>query len=99
MALGRGLSALIPDKEKTTDTAVAVPVIQENTGPVELEVKLIADNRFQPRQAYDESRLDELVASIKEKGLIQPIVVRKAAKGYEVVAGERRLRAARKLGL
>ncbi len=97
MALGRGLSALIPDQEKRVD--VAVTDASDRSVLQEIEVKLIADNRFQPRQAYDESRLDELVSSIKEKGLIQPIVVRKAVSGYEVVAGERRLRAARKLGL
>ncbi|MBF0388230.1 MAG: ParB/RepB/Spo0J family partition protein [Candidatus Omnitrophica bacterium] len=99
MALGRGLSALIPDKEKTTEQAVEIAPVVSNSVQMELEVKDIADNRFQPRQAYDESRLDELAASIKEKGLIQPIVVRKSANGFEVVAGERRLRAARKLGL
>ena len=104
MALGRGLSALIPDKEKSMDIPVAAHQEVSPEGAVqgsivELEVKLIADNRFQPRQAYDEAKLDELAASIKQNGLLQPIVVRKSAKGYEVVAGERRLRAARKLGL
>jgi len=98
MALGRGLSALI--KDKSADHGQNAVAVEENPASlVELEVKNIADNRFQPRQAYDESKLDELAASIKEKGLIQPIVVRKAAHGYEVVAGERRLRAARKIGL
>jgi ParB family chromosome partitioning protein len=95
MALGRGLSALILDKDKSADPAISA----SESSLVELEVCLIADNRFQPRQDYDEAKLDELAASIKEKGLIQPIVVRKAANGYEVIAGERRLRAARKLGL
>ena len=97
MALGRGLSALI--KDKTSDQAQHVLAVEEDLLPVELAVESIMDNRFQPRQAYDESRLDELAASIKEKGIIQPIVVRKASQGYEVVAGERRLRAARKIGL
>ena len=111
MALGRGLFALIPDKERVSEAKIPVmrePAVVADTpatvssasaAPLELEVKLIADNRFQPRQAYDDAKLDELAASIKEKGLLQPIVVRKAADGYEVVAGERRLRAARKLGL
>ncbi|MEI6438064.1 MAG: ParB/RepB/Spo0J family partition protein [Candidatus Omnitrophota bacterium] len=103
MALGKGLSALIPDKVKSIDVPVSQVgeshSVAAQVAPVELEVKLIADNRFQPRQVYDEARLEELAASIKEKGLLQPIVVRKAAGGYEVVAGERRLRAARKLGL
>lgn len=99
MALGRGLSALIPDKEKSIETPVAVEPSSTGNGPLELDVKLIADNRFQPRQTYDDSKLEELAASIREKGLIQPIVVRQTASGYEVVAGERRLRAARKIGL
>ncbi len=99
MALGKGLSALIPDKVKSIDLSASVARVSVEGVSFELEVKSISDNRFQPRQAYDESRLDELAASIKEKGLIQPIVVRKAANGYEVVAGERRLRAARKIGL
>lgn len=99
MALGRGLSALIVEKETKAEPISVKPVVAENNGLMEIEVALIADNSFQPRQNYDEAKLDELAASIKEKGLIQPIVVRKTAKGYEVVAGERRLKAARKLGL
>ena len=59
----------------------------------------IKDNRFQPRQTYDIVKIDELAASIKEQGLLQPLVVRSVNNGYEVVAGERRLKAARKIGL
>jgi ParB family chromosome partitioning protein len=65
----------------------------------QVEIGKIANNRFQPRQNYDEARLAELVDSIREKGFLQPIVVRRAKEGYEVIAGERRLKAARKLGL
>jgi ParB family chromosome partitioning protein len=95
MALGRGLSALIPEKAQESSTPKAV----EGASSQELAIGLISDNRFQPRQNYDEAKLDELVGSIKEKGFLQPIVVRKADEGYEVIAGERRLKAARKLGL
>ncbi len=59
----------------------------------------ILGNKFQPRQNYDESNIEELKASIKEKGVLQPILVRKHENGYEVVAGERRLKAAKAIGL
>jgi len=95
MALGKGLSALIPDKPQNTSSSPEAASAVSH----ELEVRLISDNRFQPRQNYDEARLDELASSIKEKGFLQPIVVRKTGDGYEVIAGERRLKAARKLGL
>lgn len=97
MALGRGLSALIPDKQPDDTNKSAVQEV--SAAPQELETGLIKDNRFQPRQNYDEERLGELMSSIKEKGFLQPIVVRKTQNGYEVIAGERRLKAARKLGL
>jgi ParB family chromosome partitioning protein len=100
MALGKGLSALIP--EKSQDPAQLSAFSQSQAEPVtntELAVSLIQDNRLQPRQNYDEAKLDELVSSIKDNGFLQPIVVRKIEEGYEVIAGERRLKAARKLGL
>jgi ParB family chromosome partitioning protein len=87
-ALGRGLDALIPDEAKAV---------------LEGEVRFLAldrirPNPFQPRQKPEEN-LSELVASIKEKGLLQPVVVRRRRDGYELVAGERRLRAAKLAGL
>lgn len=95
MALGKGLSALIPEKTQDiiNDTSQSISNVKE------IEVSSIQDNRFQPRQNYDETRLIELMESIKAKGFLQPIVVRKFKDGYEVIAGERRLKAARKLGL
>lgn len=91
--LGRGLEALIP----VNDTP-ARP-LPEN-GIREIEVALIEPNPFQPRMMFDESALTELVDSIREKGVIQPILVRSIQDGrYQVVAGERRLRAVSKLGL
>ena len=89
MALGKGLSALIPERPD----AVAQQSAQQ------IDIGVIRDNRFQPRQNYPEAGLDELMASIKENGFLQPILVRKTSDGYEVIAGERRLKAARKLGL
>jgi len=88
-ALGKGLSALIPEKkEEVKGEAVAY-----------LKTNSIQDNSLQPRTNYDDAKLNDLKASIKEKGVLQPILVRKREGQYEVVAGERRLRASRALGL
>ena len=90
MALGRGLSALITEKKD---------MVMASSEARQIETALIQDNRFQPRQTYDVVKIDELAASIKEQGLLQPLVVRSIDGGFEVVAGERRLKAARKIGL
>lgn len=89
-ALGRGLSALIPD-------VPATPVPSERA--LEVDVDLLRPNRDQPRTAIDESKIDELARSIKSNGIIQPIVVRKDDRGYEIIAGERRWRASQRAGL
>ena len=90
-ALGRGLSALIPD------TPVAAPPAER--GP-EVDIDLLRPNPFQPRVHVDDSRIDELARSIRAHGVIQPIVVRRAEGGaYEIVAGERRWRASQRAGL
>ena len=89
-ALGRGLSALIPD-------APAVPSASERA--LEIDIDLLRPNRDQPRTTMDESKIEELARSIKSNGIIQPIVVRKADHGYEIIAGERRWRAAQRAGL
>lgn len=93
--LGRGLGGLIQS---------TVPEAQEPT-PTELKatdsipVAEVRANPYQPRRNFDRAALDELKASIQEHGVLQPIVVRRGAVGFEVVAGERRLRACRELGL
>jgi len=88
--LGRGLSALIP----------GAPEAGEGTeGLLEVPANAIAPNPKQPRSRFDDETLAELAASIREVGILQPIVVRRADGGYEVVAGERRLRAAKLAGL
>ena len=89
-ALGRGLSALIPD-------AAVTP--QPSLRPQEIDADLLTPNPFQPRTVMDEERIDELAQSIRANGIIQPIVVRKAGTGYEIIAGERRWRAAQRAGL
>jgi ParB family chromosome partitioning protein len=86
-ALGRGLSALI----RTTDSG------QE--GVREIDIDLLEPNRFQPRMDFDEAKLNELAQSIKTNGILQPILVRKVQDRYEIVAGERRWRAAQMAGL
>lgn len=75
-------------------------VVEDNSERVQyIKITDIKPNSAQPRQEFDEEKLDELAASIKEHGVIQPIIVRKNGKGFELVAGERRWRAARKAGL
>ena len=87
-ALGRGLSALIPD-------APAAPAERS----LDVDIDLLRPNRFQPRTAIDDTRLDELAASIRSHGIIQPIVVRRDGHSYEIIAGERRWRASQRAGL
>ena len=94
-ALGKGINALIPDFE------MGVPEPREN-GPAkntELLIDEISPNRFQPRKYFDDNKLEELVASIRENGVLQPILVQKSDTGYELVVGERRWRASKKAGL
>ena len=86
-ALGKGLSALIPDAP------------EQRPAVTELDVDLLRPNQLQPRLRVDESRLEDLAASIKAHGVIQPIVVRRVDGAYEIVAGERRWRAAQQAGL
>ena len=89
-ALGRGLSALIPD-------APAARPSSERA--LDVDIDLLRPNKFQPRTHMDDGRIEELSRSIRSNGVIQPIVVRKAEHGYEIVAGERRWRASQRAGL
>ena len=86
MALGRGLDALIPDF-RTFDN--------EQVNYFQCDINLIHPNRYQPRINFAQKDLEELCASIKEQGIIQPVLLRKDGNGYELVAGERRFRAAK----
>jgi ParB family chromosome partitioning protein len=87
-ALGKGLSALIPDLPE--------PV---RASPVEADIDRLEPNHFQPRGDIDETRLQELAQSIRANGIIQPIVVRKVGDRFQIIAGERRWRAAKVAGL
>jgi ParB family transcriptional regulator, chromosome partitioning protein len=87
-ALGKGLSALIPDLPEAPPSAA-----------VETDIDRLAPNDFQPRAHVDEARLQELAQSIKSNGVIQPIVVRRQGDRFQIIAGERRWRAAKLAGL
>ena len=98
IALGKGIKALIPDLPQEVKSEIKV-MEKEKRGVLELEVERIRPNPYQPRGSFNQEKLGELANSIKEKGVIQPIIVKKIEDGYELVAGERRLIAAKKLGL
>ncbi len=86
-ALGKGLSALIPDAPEPRSVAA------------EVDIDRLSPNSFQPRTRPDEARLEDLARSIKSNGVIQPIVVRRVGDRFQIIAGERRWRAALKAGL
>jgi ParB family chromosome partitioning protein len=86
-ALGKGLSALIPDEPELRST------------PTEVDIDRLSPNQLQPRGSVDDAKLEELTRSIASHGIIQPIVVRKVGDRFQIIAGERRWRAARRAGL
>ena len=91
--LGRGLSALIPTAaEPRTQTP-------QDSRSKEIAVERITPSPFQPRRTFDEAKIEELAASIRNQGIIQPLVVRPQGDGFELIAGERRWRAAMRAGL
>src|SRR5215204_3285506 len=92
-ALGRGLSALIPD------SPAAAPAAAPAERSLDVDSDLLRPNKFQPRTQMDDARIEELSRSIRANGIIQPIVVRKVDQGYEIIAGERRWRASQRAGL
>lgn len=86
-ALGKGLSALIPERSVSSKSETIT----------QINISDISENSLQPRTNYDDEKLTELISSIKEKGVLQPILVRPKGGGFEVIAGERRFRAAKAL--
>jgi ParB family chromosome partitioning protein len=88
MALGKGLGALLPEFGQAEPKTLLYCGIEE-----------ILPNRSQPRKHFDESKLQELAESINEKGILEPLIVRRTDQGYELIVGERRWRAAQKAGL
>jgi ParB family chromosome partitioning protein len=89
-ALGKGLSALIPETEEFGAGTVRF---------FQCPVELIEPNPYQPRQTFDGQELEELATSVREQGILTPLLVTKTEKGYRLIAGERRWRAAQKAGL
>jgi ParB family chromosome partitioning protein len=95
-ALGRGLEALItPTSVESAATAGTHP----NEQVLQIQISQIRTNKYQPRIEFNQEKLNELVSSIREKGVVQPVLVRKTDQGYEIIAGERRLRAVKALGI
>jgi ParB family chromosome partitioning protein len=90
LVLGRGLDALLPDIEPMEDISKEY---------FACDIGMIQPNRYQPRLRFSDNELEDMVNSIRQQGIIQPLLVRKDSKGYELITGERRLRAAKKAGL
>ena len=86
--LGKGLGALIPDVERPQEAPTLL-----------VEIDRIGPNPVQPRRLFDDKKIEELAGSVRDKGIIQPLLVRRSGDRYELIAGERRLRAAIKAGL
>ena len=95
-ALGRGLSAILESNE---ESLAEVQRSERARQISEIDIALVAPNPFQPRRNFDEETLTELAHSIRQLGVIQPVTVRRGERGYELVSGERRLRAAQLAGL
>lgn len=103
-ALGKGLGALIPSQAAVRSTATSEVSVSPDDGQTVgvialIDITSIRPNPLQPREDFDPQALDDLKKSIREKGVIQPITVRRTEYGYEIIAGERRVRASMELGL
>src|SRR5437016_5741707 len=104
-ALGRGLGALIREPEPQVPPppvaigAVTPPVREMSAGPQQIDIDQIDPSPFQPRTRFREEALEELARSIKASGIIQPLVVRPVGSRFQLIAGERRWRAAQRAGL
>lgn len=98
-SLGRGLGSLIPPKSVSSSVTQEADSIDSGERILEVSVDQIKTNPHQPRQQFDRESLEGLINSIKVHGIVQPLVVVKIQGGHELIAGERRLRAAKMLGL
>ncbi len=99
-ALGRGLEQLFNNENLDLDSfeqSVYESASKEEI--VDIDVDELRPNPYQPRRVFDDEALNDLTASIKEHGIFQPIIIKRSIKGYEIIAGERRVRAAKKAGL
>ncbi|MCX6163800.1 MAG: ParB/RepB/Spo0J family partition protein, partial [Ignavibacteriae bacterium] len=98
--LGKGLSALFDQKNVDVNSLSDSGEVGQDKILVEVELNKINFNPFQPREDFNEERLNELAESIKQKGLLQPVTVKisQDKKSYDLISGERRVRAAEKIG-
>ena len=92
-ALGKGIEALIPDFDEDLSKG------EDSNGSLNLLIDEVFPNRLQPRKNFDDEKFNELERSIREHGVLQPIIVQKGVNGYELIVGERRWRASKKAGL
>lgn len=90
--LGRGLGALIPQRQEA-------PMTRATPGLAEIPISQIQPNPYQPRKTFNEASIEELARSVRQHGIVQPLVVTRAGDKYKLIAGERRFRAAQKAGL
>ena len=100
--LGKGLNAIFNDGNSSSDLVSMIDAIEKNAPELtqtKILLKDIRTNPYQPRKYFDEEKLNELAQSIKEHGVFQPILLKKSIHGYDIVAGERRWRAAKIAGL
>ncbi|OUC52354.1 chromosome partitioning protein ParB [Eggerthia catenaformis] len=100
--LGKGLNAIFNDGNSASDLVSMIDAIEKNAPELtqtKILLKDIRTNPYQPRKYFDEEKLNELAQSIKEHGVFQPILLKKSIHGYDIVAGERRWRAAKIAGL
>ena len=97
--LGRGLDALFGDDDKEFDLVKFVDDADDSTGIEYMDIQKIVPCAYQPRKTFDDESLKDLTESIKKKGILQPILVRKTGENFEIIAGERRFRAAIDAGL
>lgn len=96
--LGRGLEALIPQRIYNPVSTIAVPEESDTEKIKEIDIDQIKVNPYQPRQHFDAGKIYELIESVREHGIIQPLIVTRQKDGYELIAGERRLKAAKACG-
>ena len=92
-ALGKGIEALIPDLDEGLSKG------EDSNGSLNLLIDEVFPNHLQPRKNFDDEKFNELERSIREHGVLQPIIVQKGVNGYELIVGERRWRASKKAGL
>ena len=98
-ALGKGLEELFSNSSFTIDTLEDTIVKEERNNATEIDLSQVRSNPYQPRKVFDEEALNELADSIKVYGVVEPVILKKSVKGYEIVAGERRCKASKIAGL